>query len=116
MRKGETKLLRELRAVGAAKAAMYAALAPTDNVVACGFLSKLAELDEQAAMATREFVEGVETRIRLEAVLDFPSDGRQVARRQQDLAGGVPVPLGSSGGEMNAEKLDMRWRQHARQR
>jgi len=68
MKKGETKLLRELRAVGAARAALYAALAPTDSVVACGFLSKLAKLDEQAEMATREFVDGVETRIRLEAI------------------------------------------------
>jgi hypothetical protein len=70
MRKGETKLLRELRAVGAAKAAMYAALAPTDSVVSVAFLGGLLELDERAAMAAREFVDGVETRIRLEALFD----------------------------------------------
>ena len=70
MRKGETKLLRELRAVGIARADLYAALAPTDSVVACGFLYRLKKLDEQAEMAARDFVDGVETRARLSLVLD----------------------------------------------
>jgi len=70
MRKGETKLLRELRAVGAARAAMYATLPPEGNTVEVAFLGGLLELDERAAMAAREFVDGVETRIRLEAMFD----------------------------------------------